>query len=99
MAKRITLTSSKTNPFTPWYWQTTDAANNEAWQQREQFMVEHPEITYTPFATDTTMVVEIEIADETVYQEFVAITENIAPGVLAYCDANGITYSVVTEDV
>ncbi len=99
MAKRITLTSTKTNPYTPWYWQTTDAANNQAWQQREQFMVDHPEITNMAYATDTTMVVEIQIPDDSVYEEFVTITENIAPGVMAYCDANGITYSVVTEDV
>ena len=99
MGKRVTLTSTKTAINTPWYWQTEDAANNPAWQQREQFMHDHPEITYLPSATGTTLTVVIEIADESVYEEFIAITENIAPGVLAYCNANGITYNVVTEDI
>lgn len=99
MAKRVTLTSTKTDPNTPWYFQTVDAENNPAWQQREQFFNDHPGITYTPTVTPTSLTVVIEIEDEAVYDEFIQITENIAPGVLAYCDANGISYNVVTEDI
>lgn len=99
MGKKITVTSTRTDPNTKWYWQSDDAANNPAWQQREQFLEQHPNIFFHPTMTENTLTVVIEIHDEEVYNQFIASSESVTPGVLAYCDANGISYNAVTEDI
>ncbi len=99
MGKKVTFTSTRANPETPWYYETEDALTNQGWNDRLQFMIDNPEIESAVTSTDTTLTSIVTFVNDNDYNNFSVLTQNIMEGVKAYCDQNNITYNVVIEDI
>ena len=99
MGKRVTYTSTRADSNTQWYFETSAAANNQAWNDRLQFIISNPGVTSSVSKTDTTLTSIVTFPDETTYTEFANLTQSVMSDVIAYCNQHNITYNVVTEDV
>lgn len=99
MGKRITYVATRANPATNWYHQTAESTTNASWNQRLFFMVQNQEVSTEVTETETTLTSVVTFTDDSKFAEFTELTEEIQSDLIAYCNANGITYSVVTEDI
>ena len=99
MGKKVIYTSTRADSNTPWYYETSLAENNQAWNDRIQFMIDNPEITSSVSSTDTTLTSVVTFVNESDYNNFAVLTQGTMNDVIAYCDDNGITYDVVVEDI
>lgn len=99
MGKKVTYTSTRASTSTPWYYQTESAMTNQSWNDRIQFMIDNPEIESSVTSTDTALTSIVTFANDNDYNNFVVLTQGVMNDVIAYCNANGITYEVVIEDI
>jgi predicted RNase H-related nuclease YkuK (DUF458 family) len=99
MAKRITYVATRADPATNWYHQTAESSSNSSWNQRLYYMAENHAISTNVTETATTLTSVVTCADESTYNEFTGLTQEIVSTMSAYCAANGITYEITVEDV
>ncbi len=99
MGKKVTFTSTRANPETPWYYETAAASNNQSWNNRLQFMLDNNDIDSSVTSTDTTLTSVVTFTNENDYNDFSSLTQTVMNDVIAYCNQNNITYNVVIEDV
>lgn len=99
MGKKVTYTSTRADANTPWYYQTSLAASNADWNNRLQFMIDNPDISSSVSSTDTTLTSIVTFINDNDYNNFAVLTQSTMDDVIAYCDQNGITYTVVVEEI
>ena len=99
MAKRITYVATRADPATNWYHQTAESSSNSSWNQRLYYMAENHAISTNVTETATTLTSVVTIQDNSVYDDFISLTQEVQPQVAAYCVSNNITYNVVVEDI
>jgi len=99
MGKKVTYTATRQDADTPWYYQTPLAANNTAWNNRLQFIIDNADINSSATSTDTSLTSIVTFVNDADYDNFAILTQDTMNDVIAYCNANGITYNVVVEDI
>jgi|694.fasta_scaffold02208_13 hypothetical protein len=95
--KRVTITYTRPNEETPWYWQVAPTALNpmNAFLDANVGQLD----TYA-YDYENQNIVTFTFENEQIYQEFRTLIEtNVASDYLQYCQDNNITIGVVTEDV
>ena len=95
--KRVTITYTRPNEETPWYWQVAPTALNpmNAFLDANVGQLD----TYA-YEYENENIVTFTFENEQIYGEFRTLIEtNVASDYLQYCQDNNITIGVVTEDV
>lgn len=99
MGKKITYVATRADPTTEWYHQTPAASADFDWVKRMHFMKLENGITTEVTTTSTTLTSIVTIQDNSVYDDFISLTQEVQPQVAEYCTTNNITYNVVVEDI
>jgi hypothetical protein len=98
--KRVTITYTRENLNTPWYWETPTASGAfsfEEYQQQNRDKIE--QFAYTT-AQGYKFITILTFTDDQSYDDCKAmIATDIAPEYLEYCENNNITIENVTEDI
>jgi hypothetical protein len=95
--KRVTITYTRQNEETPWYWQIApeelDSTNNF-------LSVNNDKVENYTIVTGNKHIVSFNFNNQQIFDEFVTLIEtDVKTGYKQYCDDNNITIDVVTEDV
>ena len=98
--KKVTITYTRQNLDTPWYWQISSSS---ALNPMHTFMEEHysnvETYAYVVPAGDKN-IVSFTFNDDQVYQDFRTMLETeIATDYVQYCQDNNITIETVIEDI
>jgi hypothetical protein len=96
--KRVTITYTRQNEETPWYWQITP---NSVFSSMDAFLDENAtRMEESAYTIGNQCIVVFTFNDEEIYQEFqTLIINDIKSDYKQYCDDNNITIDAVTEDI
>ena len=96
--KRVTITYTRQNEETPWYWQI---APSSAFSSMDTFLNENADrMEESGHTIGNQNVVILTFNDAQIYEEFqTLIVNDMKNDYLQYCQDNNITINVVTEDV
>lgn len=101
MAKKVTITYTREDLDTPWYWQVLTEAGSPSTDKN--FITENSDkIEQNGYfaAQGYKNIVVTTFSDDQTYQEFAAIVgSDVAPGYKEYCENNNITIEHVVEDI
>jgi hypothetical protein len=95
--KRVTITYTRQNEETPWYWQAVPSTLEPV----DSFLGSNSSQMETySYVHENQNVVTFTFNAEQIYQEFLAMIDaDVKTDYKQYCDDNNITIDVVTEDV
>ncbi len=98
--KKVTITYTRENLETPWYWQVSSAsALNPMYTFIEEHFSNIETYAYVVPAGDKN-IVTFTFNDEQVYLDFRTMLENnIATDYVQYCQQNNINIDTVIEDI
>jgi hypothetical protein len=97
--KRVTITYTREDLNTPWYWQISGGLSPLFEEYINQNSDKIEQVSYVS-AQGYKFIVVLTIADEQSFDDFSAmIAADIAPDYVAYCQENNITIESVTEDI
>jgi hypothetical protein len=100
MVKRLTITYTRDDLNTLWYWQVPSRLEENTMNQYIQENQDKIEQSGYFAAQGYKNIITLTFADEQTYQEWVARVEtNVVPGYIQYCQENNITYESVLEDI
>jgi hypothetical protein len=96
--KRVTITYTRQNEVTPWYWQTAPAS---AFSAMDTFLNENADrMEESGYTIGNQNFVILTFNDEEIYEEFqTLIVNDMKNDYVQYCQDNNITIDVVTEDI
>jgi len=100
MAKKVTITYTREDLDTPWYWQLPSGFGTPAFN--DYLTQNSDKISHLGYlaAQGYKNIVVTTFSDDQTYQEFAAIVgSDIAPGYKEYCETNNITIEHVVEDI
>lgn len=102
MGKRVIITTTRQDPSTPWFLETTHANSvDQALIAEQAFLMNNfNTITFYQTSTDTTLTTTLEFAVDSVFDEYSAIiVDTLASPYAQYCAANNMTFSKVITDI
>jgi hypothetical protein len=96
--KRVTITYTRQNDETPWYWQV---APSTAFSPMDAFLNDNADrMEETGHTIGNQNTVILTFNDEEIYEQFkTLIVDDMKNDYVQYCQDNNITIGVVTEDV
>jgi hypothetical protein len=100
MAKKVTITYTREDLDTPWYWQVLNESGSSA---HTNFITENSDkIEQNAYvaAQGYKNIVTLTFTDQQIHDEWAAdVKTNLAPEYTQYCENNNITTEIVTEDI
>jgi hypothetical protein len=100
MSKKVTITYTRENLNTPWFWQALSESRSTA---DRDFIVEHSDrIQQAAHVAGQGLknIITFTFSDDEIHQEWVTMVQsNVSSTVTEYCESNNITIDVVTEDI
>lgn len=101
MAKKVTITYTREDLDTPWFWQVLTETGSSSTDKN--FITENSDkIEQNGYfaAQGYKNIVTLTFTDQQIYEEWAALVQtNVAPGYNQYCENNNITIEFVTEDI
>lgn len=98
--KRVTITYTRQDLSTPWYWQIPSGLSDTSYQSYLTQNRDKIEQFGYPAAQGYKNIVVLTFADDEILEEFrTMMSSNIAPGYTQYCEDNNITIESVEEDI
>jgi hypothetical protein len=101
MAKKVTITYTREDLDTPWYWQVLTEAGSSS--PDKNFITENSDkIEQNGYfaAQGYKNIVIFTFTDQQIYEEWAALVHaNVASGYTEYCENNNITIEHVVEDI
>jgi hypothetical protein len=101
MAKKVTITYTREDLDTPWFWQVLSESGSSSGDKN--FITENSDkIEQNGYfaAQGYKNIVTLTFADDQIYDEWAALVQtNVAPGYTQYCNENNITIEHVIEDI
>jgi hypothetical protein len=101
MAKKVTITYTREDLDTPWYWQVlsasgTPSADNNFIAQNSDTINQNAIIAAQGYKN----IVVLTFTDDQIYDEWTALIQtNVVPGYTQYCNENNITFEHAIEDI
>ena len=99
MGKRLTITTTRQDPSTPWFMENAlPASVEQAVTSELAFLTEHLDtITFDQTSTDTTLTVTFDFSDNAIFDQYATlIANNLETPYKDYCAANNMT---ITKDI
>ena len=99
MGKRVTITTTRQDPSTPWFMETSHggAVNQAVTDEQAYLIANYENVSFNIETTSTTHTLTLEFALDSVYDGYAAlISDNLASPYMDYCAANNMT---VTKDI
>lgn len=98
--KRVTITYTRQDLSTPWYWQIPSGLSATTYDDYLTQNRDKIEQFGYPAEQGYKCIVILTFADQQSYDDFrTMISSNIAPGYTQYCEDNNITIERLEEDV
>jgi hypothetical protein len=101
MAKKVTITYTREDLDTPWFWQVLNNSGSPSTDRN--FITENSDkIEQNGYfaAQGYKNIITFTFTDQQIYEEWAALVQaNVAPGYIEYCENNNITIEFVTEDI
>jgi len=101
MAKKVTITYTREDLDTPWYWQVlsasgTSSADNNFIAQNSDKIKQNAIVAAQGYKN----IVTLTFTDQQIHDEWTALVQaNVAPGYVQYCENNNITIEIASEDI
>ena len=101
MAKKVTITYTREDLDTPWFWQVlsasgTSSGDNNFIAQNSDTITQNGIVAAQGYKN----IIVLTFTDDQIYDEWKALVQtNVAPGYVQYCENNNITIEFVTEDI
>ena len=100
MAKKVTITYTRQDLNTPWFWQALSESRSTA---DIDFLTENSDKIQQVGSIEgqgLKNVIAIAFSDDEIYQEWATVVQtNVASAATQYCEDNNITIDVVTEEI
>ena len=101
MVKKVTITYTREDLDTPWFWQVLNESGSSSTDKN--FITENSDkIEQNGYfaAQGYKNIVTLTFADDQIYDEWTALVQaNVAPGYVQYCENNNITIEIASEDI
>ena len=100
MSKRVTITYTRQDLDTPWFWQalseSRSTADRDFLSQNSNKIQQYGSIEGQGLKN----IITITFSDDEIYQEWTTVVQtDVASAASQYCEENNITIDVVTEDI
>lgn len=101
MAKKVTITYTRQDLDTPWFWQVLTESGSSS--EDKSFIVQNSDTIQQvgSFAEQGYKnIVTLTFTDEQIYEEWTSLVQtNVVPGYVQYCEDNNITIEHLIEDI